>query len=134
MNYLMLSQKNKDTLKKIKNVKWLVPGWVFYEFYKSHKSRGHTKTKSAVHGAKAEVIRLAAFASIPLPGSYELTTTGLALLKKKIDAGASDELTLKVFKDFIPLSKIRSIKPKGIPHLKIFYKDRRIHFEVFYKK
>ena len=119
-------------INKVKNVKWLLPGWAFYEFYKLHKGMGETSKKSFMHGAKAEAIRLAAFASLPVPGTYELTTTGLALLKKKIENEELDKLTLKGFKDFIPVKKTKV--SRGIPHLRIYYKDKKVYFEIFYKK
>jgi|SRR3989344_2857201 len=129
----MISQKHMDNIKKVKNVKWLVPGWVFYEFYKIHKTKGNTKFSSAFHGAKAEVVRLAAFASVPLPGTYELTTGGFALLKKRIEIGEVEGFNLKMFKDFVPIKITRTEKIIGKPYLKIFYNNRKLNFEVFYK-
>ena len=129
----MLSQKHRDNIKKIKNVKWLVPGWVFYEFYKLHKIKGNTHVKSAFHGAKAEVIRLAAFASFPLPGTYELTTGSFALLKKRIEIGEIYYFNLKIFKDFVPVKITKNKKVAGKPYLKMFYNNRKLNFEVFYK-
>ncbi len=123
-------------IKKVKHVRWLLPGWVFYEYYKVHKNKGHSRRKSFGHGAKAEVVRLAAFASLPVPGTYELTTTGLAVIKKKIENDELDKFTLRSFKDFIPLRKLRVNKHQliGQPYLKVYSKDRRLYFEIFYKK
>jgi len=123
-------------VKKVKHVRWLLPGWVFYEFYKLHKQKGHTRARSFEHGAKAEAIRLVAMATLPIPGTYELTTGGLALLKKKIERDEVKKLTLKAFKDFTPLNKLKIDKSKlrGEPYLRIFYKDRHVYFKVFYKK
>ena len=123
-------------VKKIKHAMWLLPGWVFYEYYKVNQEKGHTKGKSIAKGAKAEAIRLVAFASIPLPGSYELTTTGLALLKRKIQDGKVEDLTLKAFKDFMPTKKIKIGKNRimGSPYLKIIPKGKKLYFKIFYKK
>ncbi len=122
-------------VKKIKYARWLLPGWVFYEYYKLNKEKGETKSKSITSGAKAEVIRLIAFASVPLPGSYELTTTGLALLKRKIQQGKIEDLNLRAFKDFTPLRKIKIDKNKiiGSPYLKIYSKKKKLFFDVIYK-
>src|SRR3989338_10231651 len=109
-------------IKKVKHAKWLLPGWVFYEFYKMSKEKGESNRKSFSQGAKAEIIRLATTASIPIPGTYELTTTGLALLKNKIVKGEVDNLTFKSLKDFIPV-KINKEE---------FYTGK--HFEIFYKE
>jgi|SRR3989344_3563279 len=117
-------------VKKVKHVRWLIPGWVFYEYYKTHKKIGHNHIKSIGHGFKAEVIRIGAFASLPIPGTYEITTTGLALLKKKIERGEVEKFSLKAFKDFIPINKIRG---RGI-YFKIFKKDGRRYVRIFWKK
>ena len=122
-----------DHIKKVKNVKWLLPGWVFYEYYKIHKRKGNPNVQSLGQGAKAEAIRLVAMAGIPLPGTYELTTTGLALLKKKLESGEVEKLNLRAFKDFIPLKKLKQYQIKGRPYLRIFYKDKKLYFEIFYK-
>ena len=129
-------RKSLKHVKKVKHVRWLIPGWVFYEYYKAHKAKGHNRIKSLGHGAKAEAIRIVAMASVPVPGTYELTTTGLALLKKKIENGDVDKLTLKAFKDFVPLRMLKIDKKylTGTPHLRIFRKERRLYFELFYKK
>ena len=60
-------ERVKKPLRKVKYIRWLLPGWVFYEFYKLSKNKGETRAKSLGHGAKAEAIRLAAFASVPVP-------------------------------------------------------------------
>ncbi|MBI2148299.1 gamma-glutamylcyclotransferase, partial [Candidatus Woesearchaeota archaeon] len=93
------------------------------------------KRKSFGYGMKAEAIRLAAFASLPLPGSYELTTTGLALLKKKIEKGEVDNLTLKAFRDFTPLKNIKIDKNKltGSPYLRIYTKNKKLFFDIIYR-
>ncbi len=128
--------KVKKPLKHASNVKWFIPGWIFYEYYKMHKDKGYTKRKSFIHGAKAEIFRLAATASLPVPGTYELTTTGLALVKNKIENDEIDKLSLKAFRDFTPLKKFRMGNRKliGSPYLKIYFKDKKLHFNVFYKK
>lgn len=120
-------------VKKVKHVRWLLPGWVFYEYYKVHKNKGQTRAKSIGHGAKAEVIRIAAMASLPLPGTYELTTTGLALLKHKIESGDIEKFSLRSFRDFMPLRKYNR-EAKGQPYLRIYREGKKIHFKIFYKK
>ena len=128
--------KLRKSLKNIKQVKWLLPGWVFYEYYNLHKSRGNTRRQSIAGGAKAEVIRLLSTASLPVPGTYELTTAGLALLKKKIEEGEVENLNLKVFKDFIPVNKMKVDKEAlmGNLQLKFIKKRRKLYFRIFYKK
>ena len=74
----------KKNLEKAKAVRWLIPGWVAYEYYQVHKLKGDSPAKSVVQGAKAEGIRFVALVSFPVPGTYELTTIGLASLKNKI--------------------------------------------------
>lgn len=100
----------KKHVKKVKQVKWLLPGWAGYEYYKVHKNKGHSKSQSVMYGAKAEAIRLAAFASVPVPGSYELTTVGLASLKKKIERREVEKLTLKSLKDATPMRGLKANK------------------------
>ena len=97
----------RKQVRKVKGVRLLVPGILGYEYYKTHKKRGNTKLKSAYRGAKAEAVRLAATASFPLPGTYELTTVGLAKLKKRIEKGEVDDLTLKSMKTMNPLRKVK---------------------------
>ena len=128
-------------VKKIKHIVWLLPGWAFYEFYKLSKNKGEKRSKSLKHGAKAEIIRLVATASLPIPGTYELTTTGLALLKRKIEKGEIENLTLKFFRDFIPLyldkkalRKNTFIVPERKPYVKIFEKGKKLYFRIFYGK
>lgn len=122
-------------IKKIKHVRWLVPGWVFYEYYRTHKLAGHDHRKSMAYGVKAEAVRLAAMVSLPLPGTYELTTTGLALLRKKIESGEIKHFSFMAFKDFTP---IRNLKPnlKDVTNdtmLKINSR-KNIYFKLYYKK
>lgn len=124
-------------VKKVKHIRWLLPGWVFYEFYNLHKGNRKLGIK---HGAKAEAIRLAATASIPIPGTYELTTTGLAIIKKKIQDGEIENLTLKSFRDFMPLKvnkeelkKNMFTIPERKPYLKIFERGKKLYFKIFYK-
>ena len=122
--------------KPLKQAKWLIPGWVFYEFYNVYKNQGNTRGNSLKHGAKAEAMRLAALASVPLPGTYELTTTGLAVLKNKIESGEIEKFNLKAFKDFTPLGKInlnRHKNFKGKPYLRIYFGNKKIYFKIFYK-
>ncbi len=128
--------KLKKNINRVKQVRWLLPGWVFYEYYKTHIKKGDNKTKSIVHGAKAEIMRIAAFTSIPLPGTYELTTTGLSLIRDKIENGEIENLNLKAFKDFIPIkiSKNKKTIKKSNINLRIFSKDKKLHFEIFYKE
>ena len=123
-------------VKKVKHIKWLVPGWVFYEFYKLHKTKGYSHKRSLGYGVKAEATRLFAMTSLPLPGTYELTTTCLALLKKKIESNQVKDFRLKAFKDFMPVKKLNINKNNilGKPYLKVHYRDKRIYFEIFYKK
>ena len=124
-------------VKKVRHVKWLLPGWVFYEYYKLNKSKGETTRKSFGQGAKAEGIRLVAFASVPIPGTYELTTTGLALLKNKIEKGEMKNLTLKAFRDFTPIKRLKINKEELIgknPYLKIAPKGKRLYFKIFYRR
>ena len=126
----------KKQVKKVENIKWLLPGWVFYEYYNLHKGRGQTNKKSVMHGVRAEASRLAAMASLPLPGTYELTTTGLALIKKKIEKGEIDKVTLQAFKDFTPLNKIKADKnilTEGRPYLAVLPKKGNLYFRIFYK-
>ncbi len=119
-------------IKKIKNAKWLLPGWVFYEFYKLHKNKGDERKISFRQGAKAEVIRLAAFASLPIPGTYELTTTGLALLKNRIEKGEIEKLTLKGFRDFRPIKRMKLRENKV--YLKVMKKGKEFYLKIFYRK
>jgi len=116
-------------VKKVKHVRWFIPGWVFYEYYRVHKGKGHNHIKSISHGLKAEVIRLGAFASLPIPGTYEITTTGLALIKKKIEGGEIEKFSLKAFKVFMPVSKI---KGKGV-YLEIIKRKEKRYVRIFYK-
>jgi len=120
-------------IKKIKHVRWLLPGWAFYEYYKLSQERGHTRGKSLSQGAKAEVIRLATTVSLPIPGTYELTTTGLALLKNKIVKGEVDNLTFKSLKDFIPV-KINKEEFYTGKHFEIFYKEGKPYLRMFFRK
>lgn len=136
-NSLNKVKKPLRHVKKVKNVKWLLPGWVLYEFYNVHKHKGYNRRKSFAHGMKAEAVRLAAFASLPVPGTYELTTGGLALLKKKIEKNEVDQLNLRGFKDFIPIKGIGPNKKHVIgaqPYLRVFYKEKKLYFEIFYRK
>ncbi len=128
-------KKPLSHVKKVKNVKWLLPGWILYEFYKVHKKKGYKPVKSLSYGAKAEATRLAAMAGIPLPGTYELTTTGLALIKRKIENDEVDRFTLRTFKDFIPIRKfrVRNDNIKCKPYLVIYYRNKKLCFDVFYR-
>ncbi len=126
---LKRAQRPLRHVKKVKHVRWFIPGWVFYEYYRVHKGKGHNHIKSIGHGLKAEVVRLGAFASLPIPGTYELTTAGLALIKKKIEGGEIEKFSLKAFRDFIPVNKIRG---RGI-YFKVFKKDGRRYVRIFYK-
>ncbi len=131
-------------IKKVKNAKWLLPGWLFYEYYMLNKYKGEGKKYSVAQGAKAEAIRLAATFSLPMPGTYEITTTGLALLKKKMENGDVDKLTLKSFRDFIPLNVDREAMNKGFKlrikqenlesYMKIFEKGKKLYFEIMFRK
>lgn len=131
-------------IKKVKHIRWLMPGWVFYEYYKTHKFKGHNRVKSIGHGIKAEAFRIAAMASLPLPGTYELTTAGLALIKKKIERGEIKSLTLKAFRDFRPVKKIgnlyrtenlkRTLSRNRVFYFRIYKKDRKRYLEILYKK
>jgi len=109
-----------NKVKKVKNVRWLLPGWVFYEYYKLYKEKGNTKRKSFGYGAKAEAMRFAAFASFPIPGTYELTTTGLAVIKRKIEEGEFENFTLRSFKDFTPIKKFKVDKARGTKNKAIY--------------
>lgn len=120
-------------IKKVKQIKWLLPGWVFYEFYKMSKEKGEPRGKSISQGAKAEIIRLATTASIPVPGTYELTTTGLALLKNKLQKGEVEKLTLKFLKDFIPV-KINKEELYTGKHFEIFYKEGKPYLRMFFRR
>ena len=129
-------KKPLSQVRKIKHAIWLIPGWVFYEYYKLNKNKGETKRKSFGHGMKAEAIRLVAFASLPLPGTYELTTTGLAFLKRKIENGDVEKLNLKYLKDFIPIKKLKINKQKIVgksPYLRIYTKDKKLLFDIIYR-
>ncbi len=124
-------------VRKVKHVRWLLPGWVFYEFYKLHKIKGHSNKDSIKHSAKAEAIRLAAMASLPMPGTYELTTVGLAAIKKKIKEGEIEKFTLEAFKDFTPINKIKADKEiltEGRPYLVVLPKKENLYFKIFYRK
>ena len=126
-----------NKVKKVKHVRWLLPGWVFYEYYKMHKGKGDSKRKSFGYGIKAEAIRLVALTSVPLPGTYELTTTGLALLKKKIEKGEVDEFTLRSFRDFTPLKNLKFDKEKLIKehaYIKPISRGKKLYFKIFYKE
>ena len=139
--------KNKlQHIKKIKHVRWLVPGWVFYEYYKIHKGMGHSNRKSVGYGMKAEAVRLVTMASLPLPGTYELTTTGLAFLKKKIESGEIKHFSLMAFKDFAPISRLKVnlneltdsrilkfAKQKRKVYFRIFYRSKRPYFKLLHK-
>ncbi|HLC85717.1 MAG TPA: hypothetical protein VJG30_00300 [Candidatus Nanoarchaeia archaeon] len=118
-------------IKKVKHAKWLLPGWVFYEFYKMSKEKGESNRKSFSQGAKAEIIRLATTASIPIPGTYELTTTGLALLKNKIVKGEVKDLTFNSLKHFKPLKSINKKELiKGV-HFKIYKKNGKNYLRIY---
>lgn len=134
-NSVKIVRKPLTHIKKVKHARWLIPGWVFYEYYKVHKAKGQTKIKSFGHGVKAEAFRLITTASLPVPGTYELTTTGLALIKGRIEIGDVKNLTLKAFKDFIPTKKLKTEKNilRRQPYLRIFSKDGRLYFRIFYK-
>lgn len=93
--------------KKMKAARWLLPGWVGYEYYQVHKLKGHSRKKSVVEGAKAEALRMAVAASVPVPGTYELTTVGLASLKEKIEKDELERLTLRAFKEVSPVRRLR---------------------------
>ena len=134
-------------IKKVKHIRWLVPGWVFYEYYKIHKNIGHSQRKSIGYGMKAEVVRLATMASLPLPGTYELTTTGLAFLKKKIESGEIEHFSLMAFKDFAPINRLRVnlneltdarvlkfVRQKRKIYFKIFYRSKKPYLKLLYKK
>ena len=82
--------------KKLNNVKWLIPGWVGLEYYKLSRKSGMNKIRSLENFAKAEAIRFSAL-SIPLPGSYELATTTMYFLKKKIDYKDFEGIKFKTF-------------------------------------
>ena len=92
-------------LGKVKEVRWLVPGWVWYQYYKVHKDKGYKKHKALLKGAKAEALRVAVTASFPVPGSYELTTAGLAYVKNKIEKGDIYDFNIKDIKSVIPIMR-----------------------------
>ena len=109
-----MKEKTKKKLRKIKQVKWLLPGWAGYEYYKVHKKKGYSKTKSVMYGAKAEAIRLGATASFPIPGTYEVTTIGLASLKKQIEKNKGDKLSLKSLKKMKAVKRLKVNKEELI--------------------
>ncbi len=125
-----MNKKISKKIRHIKKVKWFIPGWVFYEYYKTHKTKGHSKIRSFGHGFKAELIRVGAFASLPVPGTYEITTAGLALIKKKIERGEIEKFTLKSFKDFMPVSRI---KGRGI-YFAVIKRNKKRYVRIFWKK
>ena len=106
-----LKRASKVASSKAKSVRWLLPGWVGYEYYKVHKRKGHSKGKSVVEGVKAEGLRLAATASVPVPGMYEITTVGLASLKRRIEKDELKKLTLKALREASPMK--RKSRKKG---------------------
>src|SRR3989344_1720662 len=80
-------------VKKVRHVKWLLPGWVFYEYYK--------------------------------------------LNKNKIEKGEIENLTLKAFRDFTPIKRLKINKEELIgknPYLKIAPKGKRLYFKIFYRR
>ncbi len=120
-------RRHLDTLKQLR---WLLPGWLAYEFYKVHKHKGHTHQESLSYGAKAEAFRLAVM-TVPLPGTYELTTTGLAMVKKKIEEGKVDTLTLEAFRDFVPLKVLNSVGRGQKLSLEIYREGKKLLFKVY---
>ncbi|MDP3639716.1 MAG: hypothetical protein Q8R53_00750 [Nanoarchaeota archaeon] len=116
-------------LGKLKQARWLLPGWLAYEFYNVHKHKGYTHQESLRYGAKAEAFRLAAM-TFPLPGTYELTTTGLAMVKKKIEQGEVEMLTLQAFKDFVPLKVLRKVSQGQKFSLDIYQQGKKLLFKV----
>ena len=97
----------KENAYKVKEVRWLIPGWPGYQYYKIHKKIGHSKSKSIYYGIKAETIRAATLVSIPLPGSYEIATAGLYQLKKKLDKREIEKLTMRSFKELDSLKRLK---------------------------
>jgi len=95
-------------LKKVKHVRWLIPGWAYYQYYKTHKNKGGSKKGAVASGVKAEAVRIVAAVSFPVPGTYELSTIGLAVLNKKIKKNEIEFFTLKDVKNNIPILKIKS--------------------------
>ncbi len=98
----------KKNAHKVKEVRWLIPGWPGYQYYKVHKSHGYSKPKSLYYGMKAETIRAATMMSIPVPGSYEIATAGLYQLKNKLEKGEIEKLTLKSFKELDALKRLKA--------------------------
>lgn len=125
-------KKPLKNLSKVKHIKWLLPGWVLYEYYKTSKIKGNTTKKSLGQAIKAESVRMAAFASLPIPGTYEITTTGLAAINKKISEGKIKNFTLKAFRDFIPIRRKNNNLAKKI-YFKIFYRRGQPYFKILRK-
>ncbi|MBI2146452.1 hypothetical protein HYU22_03865 [Candidatus Woesearchaeota archaeon] len=116
-------------LETLKQARWLLPGWLAYEFYNVHKHKGYTHKESLRYGAKAEAFRLAAM-TFPLPGTYELTTTGLAMIKKKIEQGEVETLTLQAFKDFLPLKVLNKVSQGQKFSVDIYQHGKKLLFKV----
>ena len=118
--------KIKKSLNKIKHVRWLLPGWVGFEYYKLSRNKGLNKKTSFKNSAKAEAMRISAL-SVPLPGSYELATTTMALLKNKLEKKDFDELKLRLLTNEIK-SRNKFLKYR----LGAYYKLRKpIHLRKF---
>ena len=100
----------KENAYKVREVRWLIPGWPGYQYYKIHKKHGYSKPKSIYYGVKAETIRAATLVSLPIPGSYEIATVGLYQLKKKLDKNEIEKLTLNSFKELESFKKFKANK------------------------
>ena len=68
--------------------------------------------------------------TFPLPGTYELTTTGLAMIKKRIEHGEVEMLTLQAFKDFVPLRILKTVGQGRKFSVDIYQQGKKLLFKV----
>ena len=122
------NNKLKKQIKKLRNVKWLLPGWVGFEYYKISRNHGLNKKNSLKNSAKAEAMRISAL-SIPLPGSYELATTTMALLKNKLCKKDLDEIKFSMLTNEIMDNKF--VKYKIGKYIKLRKPINERKFKIF---
>src|SRR3989344_6868085 len=97
---LKICMDKGSRLRKLRNAKWLFPGWVGFEYYKLCKNGGIKKSRCWENGVKAEAMRFSAL-TVPLPGVYETATLTMYLLKNKLEKKDINELKFRLLKDEI---------------------------------
>lgn len=122
MDKIPLREKVKKPLRhvhKVKEIKWLLPFYVFYRYYKLGKNRNLEFKQKLNLGFSAEATRFIAFITVPLPGSYELSTVTLVLLAKRIERGEIEpRIGLALIKDHKLVKLIKEKKDNVIFYLK----------------